>query len=202
MLDPKIQEALDNLKTVDLSKLQPIPSGAGYYSDVGFTDMGFNGLSTADLTTLTPATLPTITTTSITPLPTNTISAGLTTVQLSAIGGVGQGYTLSSGTASSLNWQNPYYTTSAIGATVPAGKAGLLQLKGEDADIEINGKSVVKLLERIEERLNLLEPNTELEKDWDDLRRLGERYRRLEKKCKEKAETWKKLKAMQPPTLD
>jgi flagellar motility protein MotE (MotC chaperone) len=55
---------------------------------------------------------------------------------------------------------------------------------------------------RVEERLNILTPNPELEKEWDDLRKLGERYRKLEKKCKEKAETWNKLKAMPPPAVD
>ena len=104
------------------------------------------------------------------------------------------------GTGSTFAWQSPntVWTT----ATLPLDKLGTIELRGEDADIVVNGKSMMKLLERIEERLNLLEPNTELEKDWDDLRKLGERYRRLEKKCKEKAETWKKLKAMPVPNVD
>ena len=55
-------------------------------------------------------------------------------------------------------------------------------------------------MEQVEERLNILTPNPELEKEWDDLRKLGERYRKLEKKCKEKAEVWKKLKSMPPPS--
>ena len=78
---------------------------------------------------------------------------------------------------------------------------GLVELQGEGADIKINGKSMSDWMAKVEERLNILTPNPELEKEWDDLRRLGERYRRLEKKCKEKAETWKKLKAMPPPTV-
>ena len=45
-------------------------------------------------------------------------------------------------------------------------------------------------------------PFGELEADWDELRELGERYRELEKRCKEKAETWNKLKAMPPPQVD
>ena len=141
------------------------------------TDM-LNGLTTIDMSTLT---------TSITP---------------SAVGAVGQGYTYTN-TGTGLNWQSPntVWTTSAVGATTLGGKAGQLSLKGEDADLVINGKSMMKLMERIEERLNLLEPNTELEKDWDDLRKLGERYRKLEKKCKEKAEVWNKLKSMPKPEV-
>lgn len=86
------------------------------------------------------------------------------------------------------------------GTTVGAG--GKISLKGPDADVDINGKSLKNWMEKVEERLNILTPNPELEKEWDDLRKLGERYRKLEKKCKEKAEVWKKLKEMPPPKLD
>jgi flagellar motility protein MotE (MotC chaperone) len=71
-----------------------------------------------------------------------------------------------------------------------------MSLKGDKADLEINGKSLTTWMERVEERLNILTPNPELEKEWDELRRLGERYRKLEKKCKEKTEVWNKLKSM------
>jgi flagellar motility protein MotE (MotC chaperone) len=76
-----------------------------------------------------------------------------------------------------------------------------MSLRGENADLDINGKSLNGWMEKVEERLNILIPNPELEKEWDDLRRLGERYRKLEKKCKEKAEVWKKLKAMPKPEV-
>ena len=42
----------------------------------------------------------------------------------------------------------------------------------------------------------MLTPNPEMEAEWDQLRKLGERYRKLEKKCQEKTEVWKRLKAM------
>jgi hypothetical protein len=78
---------------------------------------------------------------------------------------------------------------------------GKMTLKGKKADIEINGKSMTAWMEKVEERLNILTPNTELEKDWDDLRRLGERYRKLEKKCQEKAQMWEALKKLPTPKL-
>lgn len=81
-------------------------------------------------------------------------------------------------------------------------QGGRMSLQGEHADIEINGHSMSEWMQRVEERLNILTPNPELEKEWDDLRKLGERYRKLEKKCKEKAEVWKKLKQMPPPKVD
>ena len=76
-----------------------------------------------------------------------------------------------------------------------------VHIKGENADLLINDKSLTTWMEKVEERLNILTPNPELEKEWDDLRRLGERYRKLEKKCREKADMWQKLKNMPSPAL-
>lgn len=81
-------------------------------------------------------------------------------------------------------------------------QSGMLSLKGKNADIDINGKSLIKTLEALEDRLNMLVPNPELEKEWDDLKKLGDRYRKLEKKCKEKAEMWNKLKSMPKPNIN
>ena len=80
-------------------------------------------------------------------------------------------------------------------------QSGKLSLRGDTADLDINGKSLKGWMERVEERLNILTPNPELEKEWDDLRRLGERYRKLEKKCQQKAQMWEALKKMPPPKL-
>ena len=59
-------------------------------------------------------------------------------------------------------------------------------------------KSMKTWMEAVEERLNILTPNPELEADWDELQELGERYRALERKCKEKAQMWAALKRVQP----
>ena len=80
-------------------------------------------------------------------------------------------------------------------------QSGQIDIKGEKADIRINGKSMNKWMEQVEQRLNILSPNPELEKEWDDLRRLGERYRKLEKKCQEKAKMWEALKKLPKPKL-
>ena len=76
-----------------------------------------------------------------------------------------------------------------------------LVLNGDDADIQINGVSLTDVLKNIEQRLNILRPNTELEADWDQLRELGDQYRRLEAELKEKSLMWNKLKAM-PPVIN
>jgi len=88
---------------------------------------------------------------------------------------------------------------SAVGSQLD--QNGRMILRGENADLDINGKSLKNWMEKVEERLNILTPNPELEQEWDELRRLGERYRKLEKRCKQKAEVWKKLKAMPKPEV-
>jgi hypothetical protein len=75
-------------------------------------------------------------------------------------------------------------------------QTGQIDIRGTDADIRINGKSMNKWMEQVEQRLNILTVNPELEKEWDELRRLGERYRKLEKKCQEKAQMWEALKKL------
>ena len=79
--------------------------------------------------------------------------------------------------------------------------SGKLQLNGDNADIEVNGVSLMSLIDELKERLNWLTVNPELESEWDELRELGERYRELEKQCKEKAKVWEKLKSMPPPAM-
>jgi len=99
-------------------------------------------------------------------------------------------YTGTSGGAGVIG--NGTYTIGYPDAT----KSASLEIQGKDADIKINGKSMTAWMEKVEERLNILTPNPELEKEWDDLRRLGERYKKLEKKCKEKTQMWEALKKL------
>ena len=122
------------------------------------------------------------------------------TISTSAISG---GYTIGNGGTGHVWTTNTTgagtYRINDPAAVLSAG--GRMELKGDGADLTINGKSLKGWMEKVEERLNILTPNSELEQEWDELRRLGERYRKLEKKCKEKAEVWKKLKAMPKPEV-
>jgi hypothetical protein len=97
-------------------------------------------------------------------------------------------YTINSGTG--ISNASPWATVNA---------STKIQLEGEDADIEINGKSLAKTIQVLEERLNILVPNPKLEKEWEELKALGDQYRALEAKLKEQTEMWKKLKEMPPP---
>ena len=92
-------------------------------------------------------------------------------------------YTISSNT-------QPVYT---INSTVGAG----LDVKGDaifGGDIKIKGKSLIDTLNKIEERLAILNPNAALEENWAELKELGNRYRALEKELIKKQEVWEILK--------
>ena len=128
-------------------------------------------------------------------------------------------YTYSSGTSdpyygavpnvnvgSGINVSSPVWTTnttagqfSFTGQNIQPNNT--VHIKGKDADLLINDKSLKTWMEKVEERLNILTPNPEMEAEWDQLRKLGERYRKLEKKCKEKSLMWNKLKAMPKPEI-
>jgi hypothetical protein len=77
-------------------------------------------------------------------------------------------------------------------------KAGTLTLQGKEADIEINGVSLMTVLQGIQERLNILQPNRTLEAEWHQLQELGEQYRALEAELLEKQRMWSQLSARRP----
>jgi len=109
-------------------------------------------------------------------------------------------------TVSGINVSPTVWTTnttagqySFTGQNIQSGNT--VHIQGEDADLLINDKSLKTWMEKMEERLNILTPNPEMEAEWDQLRKLGERYRKLEKKCKEKSDMWNKLNAMPKPEI-
>jgi hypothetical protein len=76
---------------------------------------------------------------------------------------------------------NPVEATWSAGATKGTMHA---------TDLILDGVSLKQLLE---ERLNMMVPNPELEKEWHELKKLGDQYRKLETDLKEKAKMWKAL---------
>ena len=120
-------------------------------------------------------------------------------------------YTIGTG----MNFPNSIYTTAGTttGITIGAGgnvpwtynptnTSAKINLAGENADIEVNGWSLVAAVKRIEERLGLFQPNPELEAEWEELKHLGEQYRKLEQHIKDKQATFDRLKAMPAPEID
>ena len=71
---------------------------------------------------------------------------------------------------------------------------GLLEISGEKADIMINGISLKKTLDCINDRLGLMRHDPRLEAQWDELLELGKRYRQLEADINEKIHMWDLLK--------
>ena len=110
-------------------------------------------------------------------------------------------YTVSSG----INFPNAVYTTASTGSPwvqSPPMAGPKIRLEGADADIEINGVSLWRTMQEISNRLNIMHVNPELETQWAELRKLGEKYRKLEQQLKEKQATWDRLKAMPAPDVD
>ena len=69
-----------------------------------------------------------------------------------------------------------------------------ISLEGDDADIDINGRSLMKTLDAIQDRLNMLRPDPEMEVEWDELQTLRDQYEEKLKQCREKSAAWKALK--------
>jgi len=117
-------------------------------------------------------------------LTTNTID--LSSINLNSGLVIGGGYTYDT------SW-SPNLT---VGTSI--NQSGTINLRGEDADIIVNGVSLLDKLDAIADRLNLLDVNKELEAEWDQLRELAQRYRELEQELKAKSEMWKTLKTKTP----
>ena len=102
------------------------------------------------------------------------------------------GYSIGTGITS------PYtYTTTGTSfyqpdTTVQINADGM-QIK-EGGDIKIGGKSLSEAIDKIEERLGILNPNPELEDRWDQLKELRKQYIEQEKDLLEKEKIMKILK--------
>ena len=73
-------------------------------------------------------------------------------------------------------------------------QSGRISLQGDDADIEINGESVVGMLKEIRDRLNIIQVSETMEAEWDELRALREQYEAKLAECREKSRAWEMLK--------
>jgi hypothetical protein len=88
--------------------------------------------------------------------------------------------------STSITWQDLSPTTLT--------HSNKISLQGDDADIEINGESVVSMLREIRDRLNILQVSEEMEAEWDELRALREQYEAKLSECREKSRAWAALK--------
>ena len=119
-------------------------------------------------------------------------TVGMPLGPITSIGSSTSGSYISNGTyGAAANW-----TTAPTTAPLTVNASGKIDLQGESADITINGTSLLATLAALQERLNWMQPNTELEAEWDQLRELGDRYRELEQQCREKSQMWTKLRTL------
>ena len=97
--------------------------------------------------------------------------------------------------SAAITWPNnsPSYTWQDISAATPT-QSNKISLQGANADIEINGESVVSMLREIRDRLNILQVSEEMEQEWDELRILREQYEAKLAECREKSRAWAALK--------
>jgi hypothetical protein len=148
---------------------------SGYDAAQPYDDITYS--SGIDTITLSPSTYgvesltvpTTYTTTRIGSLSNNTVSTG--------------GYTVVSGAGTGHNWNTGTTQINADG----------VQIK-EGGDIKIGGKSLSEAINKIEERLGILNPNPELEERWDKLKELRKQYIEMEKDLLEKEKIMKILK--------
>jgi len=162
---------MDDSKDISFSNLTDTISAQdyNYNNTIDLTDLN-SGITVAGQTyTMAPMTV------------------SMPTISISSISGANVGYS------------NTMWTTGLSGTSAAdLNQSGKLSLQGTNADIDINGKSLMKTLEALEDRLNMLTPNPEMEEEWDQLRELGKRYRELEQELKEKSTMWKTLKTKTP----
>jgi len=104
------------------------------------------------------------------------------TVNTSALPGSGYVYTTNN---TSGSWVAP---------TMQVNQSGKISLQGKDADLDINGVSLKETLASIQEMLGVMKIDPALEKEFEELRAAGERYRELREKFKEQKAVWDTLK--------
>ena len=127
-----------------------------------------------------------------------TTTLGNITVNMGGGGGGGGGHSvtgtsnlvLTTGITISPSYSSsPYYIRTGVKIT-----KGGLEIEDKDADIKLGDVSLRKFMADINLRLNMMQPNTKVEKEWKELKKLGDQYRRLEQELIEKNKVWDILK--------
>jgi hypothetical protein len=98
----------------------------------------------------------------------------------------GASLTYSTGTSAS-----PIWTTTATATSYYHKQP---KVKISEDDIEIDGLSLKATLRTMHERLAIMVPNPELEREFEELRACGDEYRRLEREFTEQLRVWNTLK--------
>ena len=120
-------------------------------------------------------------------------SYGNITLAPTAITGPSYSVNANGTSASDLTWSGTSWTTAPVTITQRA----TIDLKGDDADVVINGESLRDSIKEIKEALRIpsrLARDEVLEKNWSELQAAAEHYEKLLKEYKEKQKVWDALK--------
>lgn len=80
--------------------------------------------------------------------------------------------------------------------TVVLDHAGITLKDG--ARIVVEGQDLIERIQKIEERLAIINSNTELEKNWPELQEAAQNYRKLEAEFAKKQKIWNRLNTPLP----
>ena len=100
------------------------------------------------------------------------------------------------GTSYNNSWN--WTTASTSPAPVTISQSATIDLRGENADIVINGESLKETLQAIKDALKIpgrIQQNAKLEESFEELRDIREKYEQLLKDYKEKQQVWDTLKS-------
>lgn len=86
------------------------------------------------------------------------------------------------------------YTTIVSAYSGPGYSIGYPAVNISNNDITINGESLKEFMHQVQDYLGIMRPNPELEKEFEELRKCAEKYRKLEKKFLEQKKVWDTLK--------
>jgi hypothetical protein len=100
-----------------------------------------------------------------------TITLPVGNVTIPVTGVSGSVLTMNTGARGNGSWANPVMSVS---------QKATIDLKGEEADIIINGVSLAKTLQGIQDRLNILVPDPDLLEKYETLRELHSQYKMME----------------------
>lgn len=139
------------------------------------------------------------------------VGSGTVSIGNGGSGGTGGFYSVtpSNGgfTSISPNGLNTVWTTNTnytynVDPTLQAGETRIssreIQMDNPEADIKIRGTSLMDRIEKIEQRLGIINRNSKLEEGWPELRELAEQYQKLEQELTDKQAVWDRLNQPMP----
>jgi hypothetical protein len=182
--------AFDVELKVDASQPKQYQSTSGVLQTWSFDDIqALPAITSLDLSALTSADIQAWSTPNTAPFANSSVtlggSGGSGAVYSITAGGGGGG----SGTIPNGSWAKPYNTTTSGNVNIDAD------------DIKLRGKSLMASLDRIEQRLGILDCDEQLEQHWDKLKALGDEYRQVKQYIEDKMKTFETLKSMPKPEI-